>query len=158
MTPKEKIILNRARFQERQAKEFLTVNPNSQFHIPVASCQSRLKSWLQLCAGARLPNNAWMIEGKNTICLLFKNGLKISDYGQHVSFSAIQSKEDVDMKSALTVVSCAARHLCRQWKMDFDVTVARSGATEMLMAFDKAYKESAKTVISEELLKNQKSR
>ena len=138
------------KFDERRAREFLVVTPHvgdSVATISVKPSEKRAEDWSEAFEKSKIQVTDWNIEDKGVVVFRFENGLKISDYGYHISFSATEDKNKVDMNSALGVVDCAANHLRhRGWK-GFEVAALRPSGLALLSAFAYAYSPSPKEML-----------
>ena len=127
----------------KKQHEFFVVTPMIGFTPRPKPYKERLSGWLSMCEATHLDLKDYFVEGNGTAVLLFKNGLRLSDTGHRVSFSAIEDKEKVNMNSAMMVVRCSANHLCRQgWDLGVDFATIRYGAADMVQTFEKAHKEA----------------
>jgi len=144
-------------FDYKKQHEFFVVEPALGSFPKPRPYQERLDKWLSLCDTTHLDLKDYFVEGNGTTVLLFKNGLEVADNGRKVAFSAIDSKEKVNMDSARLVLRCAANHLCRRgWDTGVDFSTVRYGAAQMVLTFEKAYKEARQMLNAERiaLLKN----
>ena len=120
----------------------------------------RLDAWLDMCRVTNLKVKGSFLTGGRAVVLVFENGLQITDTGSHVSFSAVENKEKVDMNSAMTVIRCSANHLCRHgWDLGVDFSSVRFGSAQMVMVFEESYKKARQMMNAEkiEFLKRQHS-
>jgi len=130
----------RARFNARKKMEFFAITPDDSSTYKNEPAKSRCLSWLRAFTKAKLPNDAFMLDGNGIVSFLFRGGLRLTDYGYHVSFSAMESKDKVDMETAKKVVRCAANYLYRQgWNTGIILSSVREGSEPLLAEFDKAY-------------------
>ncbi len=133
------------KFDERRAREFLVVAPqvgNSVATVSVKPGKERAEDWIKAFEKSKIQVTDWNIEDKGVVVFRFENGLKISDYGYHVSFSATEDKDKVEMNSAFKVVDCAATHLRHTGWDGFEVAALRPSGLAFLSAFSYAYEPS----------------
>lgn len=145
---KRLLVLN----EERKKREFFVVKPTMGTNPPKKTSIDRLNGWMSMLKKVHLDSQLQdssvegnAVEGSNTVVLRFKNGLKIADKGQSVSFSACEDKEksDVNKESAMTIIRCGANHLCRRgWDLGVDFESVRYGSAQMVLTFETAHKDA----------------
>ena len=134
------------KFDERRAREFLVVSPqvgDKVSTVSVKPSEERAKDWIKAFEKSKIQVTDWNIEDKDVVVFRFENGLKISDYGYHVSFSATEDKDKVKMNSAFKVVDCAANHLRHTGWDGFAIVELRPSGLAFLSAFSYAYELSS---------------
>ena len=143
--------------------KFFTVSASAPNFVPQPA-GIREEKWENLCKAVNLPLESSWIEKtdfskQQSVVLKFSNGLMVKDEGSQVSFWAATEKSDVDILSALDVVRCSANHLCRRGfgtqkvgsETKAPISEILSGSTQMIDAFEAAYKEARSVINNEQI-------
>ena len=116
--------------------EFLSLKPViSQTKEKMISETSikRAQKWLETYKELGLMND-WSIKEQGNIDFIFNGGLRVCDFGDQIVFAAVNSRDSVDMDSAVQIVESTAHHLHQKWRK-FKLHRISDGGLTFLSAF-----------------------